>query len=490
MGLMRFVVTPPQGITPEAVEQAYLSGMDRVPWPVQARMDGEELVVNRSVSESGTLHVSWPVEGHGVLTLSTCTLMEQPEAYLLPLELARGTVDQLRNQIADWQLLGLVIPEAISAKVSEAIGRLGAAAVNQNEPAGSAVSAQRAIRVAVDAARDLTAAYVGQVFAARRRSATKASCWLAGDLGVSLLDNPTAGQFPRAFNAAAVPLRWREVETGEGSFHWSVCDKQIAWCKAQRLKVLGGPLLRLDAGGIPDWLCLWEGEFDNLISFASEYIAAAARRYLGKVDVWLATARANTADLLSLSEEETLRLSARAVQVIQEIDPDTPVVISIDQPWAEYMTRRAVDFPPWQFVEALIRSGSKLSGIALEVNMGYYPDGTLQRSLLEFSRQLDRWSLLGLPLLLSVTAPSGNHDDPNAARGAAASIGSTLQSQQAWIAQYLPLILAKSYVFGVIWNQLRDGEPHDFPHGGLFDAEEKAKPALQTLAAVRRTHLK
>ena len=490
MGLMRFVVTLPECITPEAVDQAYLSGVDRVPWPSQARIDGDELLLTRSVSDSGSLYVSWPIEGHGLLTLSTCTLMERPAPYLLPLELARGSVDQLRNQIADWRLLGLVIPEAISTKVSEAIGCLGAAAVNQNDRTASAVSAQRAIRVAADAGRDLAAAYVEQMFAARRRSATKTSCWLAGDLGVSLLDNPMSRQFPRVFNAAAVPLRWREVETGEGSFQWSVSDKQIAWCKAQRLKVFGGPLLRLDAGGIPDWLCLWEGDFDNLILFASEYAAAAAKRYLGKVDLWLATARANTADILSLSEEENLRLSARAVEVIHSVDPDTPIVISIDQPWAEYMSRREVDYPPWQFVEALVRSGSRLSGIALEINVGYHPAGTLPRTLLEFSRQLDRWSLLGLPLLVSVTASSGSHNDPLVVRGAKAPNGSTPQSQQAWIAQYLPLILAKSYVFGIIWNQLRDGEPHDFPQGGLFDIKGRPKPALQTLAAIRRTYLK
>ena len=30
--------------------------------------------------------------------------------------------------------------------------------------------------------------------------------------------------------------------------------------------------------------------------------------------------------------------------------------------------------------------------------------------------------------------------------------------------------MAKPAVQGVIWNQLRDNQPHDFPHGGLFDA--------------------
>jgi hypothetical protein len=65
-----------------------------------------------------------------------------------------------------------------------------------------------------------------------------------------------------------------------------------------------------------------------------------------------------------------------------------------------------------------------------------------------------------------------------------------VKSQQAWIARYLPLILAKPYVHGVLWSQLRDYEPHDFPHGGLFDLRRHPKPALRTLASIRQAHLR
>ncbi len=56
--------------------------------------------------------------------------------------------------------------------------------------------------------------------------------------------------------------------------------------------------------------------------------------------------------------------------------------------------------------------------------------------------------------------------------------------------RYVPLILAKPYVHGIVWNQLRDFEPHDFPHGGLIDLRRQPKPALAQLAAIRRAHLK
>jgi hypothetical protein len=92
---------------------------------------------------------------------------------------------------------------------------------------------------------------------------------------------------------------------------------------------------------------------------------------------------------------------------------------------------------------------------------------------------------------VAITVPSASSDDSLARRRVPLSAGGwNLASQQTWIARYLPLILAKPAVHGVIWNQLRDSVAHDFPHGGLMDERCQAKPALRTLAALRQTLLK
>ncbi len=491
MGLMRFVVSPPQRLTEEAVGQAYLSGIDRIAWPVQAGVAGGQLVLRRSVSDSANLHVPWQVEGHGLLTLSTGSLLERPEPYQLPLELARGTISQLRNQLAEWQAIGLVVPEKIHQILSQAMGRLGRAATGEDNPQASAELAEGAIRAALDAGNLLAASYIDQVLSVRRRGKQKLRWLLGGDLGCSLLDDHTAGQFLLTFNAAAVPACWREIEASEGSYRWTICDKQIEWCRTHRLRVCAGPLLLLDPRGVPDWLTLWEGDFDNLLSFISEFITAVVTRYRGKVNFWQCAGRLNTAEILSLSEEEKLRLAGRTVELTRSLDPGTPTVVSFDQPWGEYMSRREIDFPPLHFADVLVRAGLDLSGIMLEINLGYHPGGTLPRTTLEFNRQLDCWGTLGLPLYVSITVPSAPHDDPMARRQVIRAPGSwTTKTQQAWVARYVPLILAKPYVQGIIWNQLRDSQPHDFPYGGLFDSQSRPKPALKTLTAIRQAHLK
>ena len=64
MGLMRFTF-PPGRIGDETVEQAYVSGFDRIPWQVRVRRTDGELVLERATSDSGNLHIPWQVEGHG-----------------------------------------------------------------------------------------------------------------------------------------------------------------------------------------------------------------------------------------------------------------------------------------------------------------------------------------------------------------------------------------------------------------------------------------
>jgi len=486
MGQMRFLVTPAERITSEVLDLAYLTGADRTPWPVRVERDGDLLILERGVSESACLTLPWAVERHGVLALSTATLLERPEPYRLPLELARGTVLRLREQRFEWQAVGLGIPKEVDAHVSRAMDAFSWAVVSQEDAGQSSVQAQEAILHALDGSQLLAAAYAEQVIAARRRAAGKLPSLLGAQLSGPALDEASAKGFLAMANAGLVGLCWSDIEADEGVFSWSACDEHFAWCSAHGLKICAGPLVQLDPRGLPDWVYLWEDDFENLMAAAEDFIRAAVERYRGKVDFWLCAARANTSEALSLSEEENLRLAAGCLDLVRRLDPGTPTIVSIEQPWGEYVSRRANASSPLGFADALVRAGLDLRAVMLEMNLGCFRGGTLPPSELDLSRQLDVWSLLGAPLMVSLSIPSAGGDDPLAARQVQVPSGVwTPEIQQSWVARYLPLLLAKPNVLGVFWNQPRDSQPHDFPHAGLWGPRRTAKPALRTLAAVR-----
>jgi len=386
---------------------------------------------------------------------------------------------------------GLSVPEQVHDTLAEALGFFAQAAVVEHRSKQSVKLAEEAVRLGLDAANLLAASYAEQVIEVRRSAAQKPGSFWGVDLGLSLLDEQTARQTVGAFNSANVPLVWREIETSEGHYCWDTTDKQVEWCRARGLMLSAGPLLRFDQHSLPDWLALYENDFDGLMGLASEFVKAAVRRYNGRVSLWQCAGRVNSPDVLSMSEEEKVRLAARAIEITRALDATTPLLVSFDQPWGEYLSRREMDFPPLHIADALVRANLGLSGLMLEINVGYHPGGTLSRDPLEFSQHLDYWNLLGVPLFVGLTVPSADGDDPLARRAARLPPHSwTPKAQETWVARFLPLILAKPYVHGVLWNQLRDFEPHDFAHGGLFDLRRQPKPALRQIAALRRAHLK
>lgn len=494
MGLMRFLVHTSSDVNQDDALRAYLAGPDLVPWQSENRFSSGEVRIERAISESGCLHFPWRIAPYGELCLTTATLMERERPYVLSVELARGTLNRIRNQLADWETLGLVVSDELIARLREATALFAQAATVQGQLDSAETLARDSLVAALEVAEKLTARYADQSLAFRHRQGGPLETWLGANLGQSLLDATTGKHFLTTFNSAIVPCNWRRAEANEGEYEWGVYDKQVEWCASRGLKVCGGPLLQLDNLGLPDWLCLWEGDFDNLYSVVTDYVDNVVSRYAGKMQLWLCAARITAQAALSLTEEEKLKLAVRAVEVVRERDPETPAVVSFDQPWAEYLNRSDSELSPIHIADALVRSGLGLAGVTLEINLGYTPCGSYPRSPLSFSRLIDLWSMLGLPLYLQLTLPSDGGEDPQAQSEArpmtqAARGGWTAEAQREWVEKFVPVLLAKPTVRGVFWNQFLDADPHDYPHGGLIDASGADKPALNTLGKLRKKHL-
>jgi hypothetical protein len=195
---------------------------------------------------------------------------------------------------------------------------------------------------------------------------------------------------------------------------------------------------------------------------------------------------------MSLDEESRLNLVAKAVQVVRRIDPRTPTVVSFDQPWAEYLVDQDNDLAPWHYADALVRADLGISGFGLEINAGYWPRGSAHRPAFEYSKLLDQWGQLGLPLMVMLTAASSAEPDPLAANAIHAEpieVGkaSPVDPQSVWAGLVAPLLASRPSVQVLVWNQLMDNEPHEFPHGGLFDERGKAKTTLSVLRELRKS---
>ena len=455
-------------------------------------MDGpSELVVEREVSESGCLYVPWCVDGYGELVLSTASLMERTRPYHLPVELARGTLNRLRNQLADWQSAGLQISAELDA-ATRAVSRNFGEVVTGSGATDPSLQAQRVIWDTLEIARRLSAQYSEQWLAARARRAVRSIRCSAGTLPNRPLSDSEADWIGRSWNAGVVALPWSAIEPRPDQFQWDVTDGQIQWCLSQGLRVIGGPLLSTNAGNVPDWIDTTQPEFELLQKRLYRFIRAAVDRYRGQVHVWNCTGGINVAGGLAITEEQRLRLAVASIDEVRRLDPHTPAVVVFSQPWAEYMATSDLDLSPLHFADSLIRADLGLAGMGLELNIGYWPGGTLPRDVLELSRQLDRWSLLGMPLLVFLTLPSAAAPLSGArlsVRQPCVEYGDvSLARQREEAARLMPLILAKPYVQGLFWNQLADETDRPLAHGGLFDPSGNPKPICHWWESFYRQH--
>lgn len=494
MGRLRFFVPRPERVPARMAECAYLAGMEDVPWRRTASWESDgsrgELVIERVVDESGKLYVPWQVEGHGELVLTTASLMERADPYNLPLELARGTLNALRNQAAVWELSGILLSEEATDAINVASRAFVHAITSLPDEETAADEAEAAIVKALDAAIQLTHEYARQTLASRKRETKQLTTLFAATLESEVPAGAAAETVLGSFNAAVVPFTWREVEQTAGKYDWTAFDEQIAWCESNNLRVIGGPLLRLDDRHLPDWIYLWEDDFAQLQAYFAHYISATVEHFKGNVQVWNCAARMNVGGAITLQEEQKLRLIVSAVEEVRRSDPQTPMIVSFDHPWAEYLASAESDLSPLHVADSLIRADFGLAGIGLELNIGYHPGGTLPRALLEYLRQLDTWSELGLPLIIHVTIPSAVGTDEHARHDAlAVGTGDPVEAQAILLEQLLPVLVAKPYVHGVVWNEMSDAATHNYAHGGLFDAAGTAKPLCQTLGSFRQQHL-
>jgi hypothetical protein len=343
--------------------------------------------------------------------------------------------------------------------------------------------------VALDAVESLATAFAAQAVAARQASGELQGVLLGSRLADLPTEPDAIAAFETTFQAAHVPITWREVEPVEGTFQFDAIQRRLDWCESRDLRVFAGPLLRLDAPGVPDWLALWEGNLESLKELLGRFVERTVARFRDRVAVWQCAARINLGDAFRMGEEDRLRLTVHAVESARRADPQANLALVFDQPWADYMARQEALLGPFDFADALVRASLGLGGLFLELHVGY-AGGIFPRTLLAFSRMIDRWSVLGLPLYISLAFPGAEGADPAAPRGpkllpADTPEGWTSAAQARWIERLVPLLLAKPAVKGLFYSELRDAEPHELPHSGLIDAGGRAKPALSALARLR-----
>jgi hypothetical protein len=497
MGQFHFDVPPEASdfVSQSLWRDAYVTGIEGIPWQSASQFDGSCLTITRAIDSSGKLSLACPIAGMGFRTLTTCSLRPAEKPHLLPLELARGSCYRARVQSDIWQRAGLTLSDKFRELIRMGTERFLDATQNRADTKAACTASLESIKLLEEAILDLGESYAVQSISFRKQREPQIGTLLAGTvIPPSPSQSGHAREFRDAFNAAAVRLSWANIETDAGRYDYDDCEQTIQWCAKNGIRVIGGPLLDFREKLMPHWLYLLEDNFDDFLTSVVNFVEKTVVKFRGQVQLWNCAAGLNTPGPLNLNDEQIMRLALGVLQTVRRSDPNTPAIMTFDQPYGEYLAKCREGISPMHFADAIARSGLGMAGLGLDMRMNYVGSNTLPRSAVDFGLLIDRWATLGMPLMVQLGLPGGLGVDSAAVAPAEVLSSECMAAnpsdhQLRMAAPLIRTLLAKHTVHGIVWDGWSDAAPHVLSHSGLIDASGQPRPLLEYLTRVRREFL-
>lgn len=505
MGQLRFQI--PATLTPEiqaGLSQGYIAALpDFMPWPTQCQIEQGMYQVEKEPAESGSLYVPWPItlpnqsipwlgDQQHTLVCGTATLGERAQPYHLLTELARGKVNQVRNQAADWQSLGLLLSDEMLQALKASSLAFAHTVCQPNSQEDADRLGLHALTTGIQTGEALIDTYLEQVLQTRKGNQGTIPFYLS-----CALDTPLSGQaeelFLSTFNSVRIPFNWKLIEPRESSYQWDRYDALVSWARQHRLQIEGGPVVDLSPSRMPGWLDQNKGDSQSLANLLLDYLEATLLRYKSDIAFWTITANAHDTSQLAIDDEDQIWLNAQLLSAAKQVHPDGRFCVSLSQPWAEHLARGDRMYSAFVFSDALLRSRVELTALNLECVMGWKKRGSWLRDFIETSRMLDLYALFGVPITIYAGIPSGPASQQTSDFEYDVMDDGNPWSpdfQAAWATRLLSLMVCKPYTLSYSWLQWSDTSDSLFPLSGMIDANGQAKPILTALRKFRKEHLR
>jgi hypothetical protein len=299
------------------------------------------------------------------------------------------------------------------------------------------------------------------------------------------------------------------MEPTEGKYAFAKTDKWIEWAvRTAKIPVHAGPLVDFRELCVPEWLYIWENDYETLRELVYEHVKTLVTRYRKTVTRWTVCSGLHVNESFPMTLERMMDLTRICALTVKKLQPTAKVQIEVARPWGEYFAASKRSMPPRIYCDMVHAAGIAADAISLRVQMGQPtpgPGGRGTRDLMAISDLLDRYAELDKPLCITIGAPSQPVPMPAPSpRGPSAVVDEpgwwrspwSPASQQQWLREVARVCASKPYVVGVCWQDLYDMPPSqaaqmrgggmEMPFGGLLTDQGAPKPAAMAMAEFRK----
>jgi hypothetical protein len=472
---------------------AHLLGAESVPMRSEISAKAGRITCQKRAEGAAALALMWEAGSAGRLLLATTRLPEREQPYNLNVELARARLMLLIQKREDWGLFDYPDGAALSEELDKIRKLFVQALAVLGEGGEAAQLADECLTQAVELSEQ-TALFHASIFLKRRRSRGGERPTLGCVVDPASFSEPVVQRLGEAVDFVSLPMPWRFTEPREGQSDYARLDAWMDWAQRKQMPILGGPLLSFEPGFFPDWIYIWEHDFETLRDMMYEHVQVLVNRYGKGVMAWNVISAAQAYNAFGMNFEQMMELTRTSCAAVKQLVPRATVLVDLALPWGEYYAANPRTIPPMMYADMCVQSGVKFDAFGVRLLLGAPEEGLFVRDLMEVSTKLDEFAGFGKPLHVTACQVPGSveidkADHWSGEKPAAAAGRWHLpwgeQVQADWADAFYQLALSKPFVDTVSWLDLSDGPGHYLASGGLCTASLQPKSVYEHLRQLR-----
>ena len=476
------------------LRHAHLLGPDDIGVQGEVANEGGHIVVRKRSTDAVALALLMDVGTCGRLLVQTCLLPPREVPYLLLLELARHRFKLIYTKMEDWHLFDLEADHPLMRGLKDAQDAFTDAMIlERKDPPAAQQQAMVALERAIQVSEQFAVFHADVLLAKRFRNPPPDSG--TRTLGCvthqSRFAEPLARVVEQDFDFVCIPIRWREIEPEEGEYDWTSLDRWMAWASQRKMAVIAGPIVDFRPRSVPEWLYVWEHDYDTTHDLLHTHIEAVVNRYKKAVEIWNVASSLHVNESFTLAYDQIMDLTRMATSLVKSLHPKARTLVEITKPFGEYFSSNAKSIPPLVYGETVAQSGFRIDYMGVNLQIGHHSVGEATRDLMQISAQLDKLKWMEMPVIVTGVAAPSHRPRPAAEDESGDPAGWwhepwTPELQGEWLRKVLAIGLSKPFVDSVCVHELYDHPTSSLPFSGMITAKGQAKPALSIVGAIHR----
>jgi hypothetical protein len=465
-------------------EFVHVLDFERVPYPMHAHIEDGLLICRTATTESLRVQAPWALPGRDPCILGTSTLPSRQETYLLVLELARGRLTDLRHFFQEGSAQE---ERPLPKPLLEAHAIFVEAVLHRDDTQRCASLATKSLQKCLELA---------ELQLSRHFHSNEVNASLADKLSLNMTGltpgDPLTEWLIHNSDICRIGPNWRTVNPQEDLVNWADWETPVKIAHESGMTIHCGPLIDFSADSLPGWLKRYD-DITQLCRAVSRYVSYVVRSLKSRVHVWHVVRRPAMAKVNGLTEEHQIKITMSAIQAVTQNAPEAEMVVDLTAPWAEWLSRSGFELGPLHLADTLARADLGLTGIGLEMAMGYPTPGSHLRELFDISKLIQLYHQINLPLHLTLAAPGSpeisRHPDMPHRVGADPRqwpSGCDQTTQAALGMKVMSLAAMMPGVRTIHWANLWDAPEQEYAFSGVFTQEKKPKSLAREIENIRR----